>query len=463
MLRAISGYLGRHHVALLALFLALGGTSVAAANYINGQRIKPGSIPENRLAPAATASFTASEAAVYCRAARSRPRSYRDAPCRSRAEAVTDGFNVGGIAIGTDGNPVITFGGHPINLVRCNDRICAGGNESTPGDQRHLLRRRRQRGGGRRHQRRRPSDRQPAKRWMRELRHPEHRGVRRSLLRRLCRVGAHVRRRGHRPFNSIAIGTDGNPVVSYYDNLPQGDLKVLRCNDRICDGSGDTINVVASSGDVGQHTSIATGTNGNPVIAYYDVTNHDLKVARCNDKACAGSNETISTVESAGDVGEFASLAIGMDGNPVIAYYKRSTGDLRVAKCNDPACAGGNEKRSTVAATRRRRPVRLARARARRTPGGRLLRRHAAFPQDRPLQRAGVHRRQREGHDARQRGRRRPVRLAGDRPRWRAGRRLLRRDQQARSRSHARRSCPEMKEGPPRGEPSRSRAELGAT
>ena len=86
------------------------------------------------------------------------------------------------------------------------------------------------------------------------------------------------------------------------------------------------------------------------MIAYYDVTNHDLKVARCNDKACAGGNETISTVDSAEDVGEFASLAIGADGNPVIAYYKRSSGDLRVAKCNDPACAGGNEKRSTVAA-----------------------------------------------------------------------------------------------------------------
>ena len=86
------------------------------------------------------------------------------------------------------------------------------------------------------------------------------------------------------------------------------------------------------------------------MIAYYDVGNHDLKVARCNDKACAGANETISTVESTGDVGEFASLAIGADGNPVIAYYKRSSGDLRVAKCNDPACAGGNEKRSTVAA-----------------------------------------------------------------------------------------------------------------
>ena len=131
MLRAIAGYLGRHHMALLALFLALGGTSVAAANYINGKRIKPGSIPENRLAPAAAASFKANEAVLYCRAARSRPRSYSDVPCRSRAEAVTDAFNVGAHRDRNGRKPGRhPFGGHPVSLVRCNDRICAGGDES---------------------------------------------------------------------------------------------------------------------------------------------------------------------------------------------------------------------------------------------------------------------------------------------------------------------------------------------
>lgn len=349
MLRAISGYLGRHHVALLALFLALGGTSFAAANYINGKRIKPGSIPENRLAPAATASLTASEAAVYCRAARSRPRSYPDALCRSRAEVVTGGSNVGGFAVGTDGNPVIIFGGHPISLVRCNDRICAGGDESVQEINGTFC----GAGGG--------TDVAINAGGNPIVSQKNGGCVSDGVLNVVACVDpscAVFSESGHTfdvdgtgAFNSIAIGTDGNPVVSYYDNPPEGNLKVLHCNDRVCDGSGDTLNVVASSGDVGQYTSIAIGKNGNPVIAYYDVTNKDLKVARCNDRACAGGNETISTVDGAGDVGEFASLAIGLDGNPVIAYYKRSSGDLRVARCNDPACAGGNEKRSTVAAT----------------------------------------------------------------------------------------------------------------
>jgi hypothetical protein len=53
--KGVTAYLRRHHVALLALFVALGGTSVAAANLINGKQIKPNSIPKNRLTKAAIA------------------------------------------------------------------------------------------------------------------------------------------------------------------------------------------------------------------------------------------------------------------------------------------------------------------------------------------------------------------------------------------------------------------------
>jgi hypothetical protein len=44
-------------VALLALFVALGGTSLAAANLINGKLIKPNSIPKNRLTKSAIKSL----------------------------------------------------------------------------------------------------------------------------------------------------------------------------------------------------------------------------------------------------------------------------------------------------------------------------------------------------------------------------------------------------------------------
>jgi hypothetical protein len=63
MLGGITKYLQRHHIALLALFLALGGTSFAAASFINGKQIKPGSLPKNRLTKKAIKSLKGNKGA----------------------------------------------------------------------------------------------------------------------------------------------------------------------------------------------------------------------------------------------------------------------------------------------------------------------------------------------------------------------------------------------------------------
>jgi hypothetical protein len=48
LVTSVRSYVRRHHVALLALFIALSGTAYAAAK-INGTQIRRGSIPANRL------------------------------------------------------------------------------------------------------------------------------------------------------------------------------------------------------------------------------------------------------------------------------------------------------------------------------------------------------------------------------------------------------------------------------
>ena len=53
-------HLQRHFVGYLALFVALGGTSFAAASLINGSQIKPHTIAKNRLTNSAIASLKAS-------------------------------------------------------------------------------------------------------------------------------------------------------------------------------------------------------------------------------------------------------------------------------------------------------------------------------------------------------------------------------------------------------------------
>jgi hypothetical protein len=48
----------------------------------------------------------------------------------------------------------------------------------------------------------------------------------------------------------------------------------------------NTIRTLDSTGGVGEYTSIAIGADGFPVISYYDITNADLKVAKCANAQC---------------------------------------------------------------------------------------------------------------------------------------------------------------------------------
>ena len=143
-------------------------------------------------------------------------------------------------------------------------------------------------------------------------------------------------------YTSITIGTDGLPVISYYDGA-NGDLKVAHCGYAAC-SSGNTITPVDTGGNVGRYPSITIGTDGLPVISYYDDTNGDLKVAHCGNAACSSGN-SITPVDTGGDVGGETSITIGTDGLPVISYYDGINGDLKVAKCANPFCLNNWSRR----------------------------------------------------------------------------------------------------------------------
>jgi hypothetical protein len=134
-------------------------------------------------------------------------------------------------------------------------------------------------------------------------------------------------------FSSIGIGTSGLPVVSYRDGT-DGDLDVLVCANAACTSSTsttpDTTGTPASP--LGYDTSLAIGADGFPIVSYYDdAANGDLKVLDCGDAACTSGN-TIVTVDTAGNVGRYSSLAIGADGFPVVSYTDESNGDLKFAR-----------------------------------------------------------------------------------------------------------------------------------
>lgn len=148
---------------------------------------------------------------------------------------------------------------------------------------------------------------------------------------------------------SIVIPGDGLPVISHYD-AANGWLLVTRCNDRACQGGDETTTAVDTNAQAGRESAMAL-SGGTPVVAYEYLTGNDLRVGRCNDLACAGGDDTAGTVDAGSFVIGNVSIAVPADGFPVIAYHDATAGDLKVMKCNDAACAGGDETVTTVAAT----------------------------------------------------------------------------------------------------------------
>ena len=63
-----------------------------------------------------------------------------------------------------------------------------------------------------------------------------------------------------------------------------------------------------------------------PHISYYDATNGTLKHAVWN-----GSGWTIQVIDSSGNVGLFTSIAMTDDGQIRISYYDRTNGHLKYA------------------------------------------------------------------------------------------------------------------------------------
>jgi hypothetical protein len=138
-------------------------------------------------------------------------------------------------------------------------------------------------------------------------------------------------------YTSIAIGTDGNPVIAYYYSMGLN-VKVAKCGDALCSSVGGyTITALDSAHG---YTSIAIGTDGNPVIAFSDFLRR-LKVAKCGNPACSSGN-TITIVDAVGDAGLHISITIGTDGNPIISYLDLANG-LKVAKCSDAACTSATK------------------------------------------------------------------------------------------------------------------------
>jgi mRNA-degrading endonuclease HigB of HigAB toxin-antitoxin module len=123
---------------------------------------------------------------------------------------------------------------------------------------------------------------------------------------------------------------NGNPAIAYYD-VSSENLMYVRAGDAGGTTWGTPV-AVDSTDVVGMHTSLMV-VNGNPAISYYDTTNLDLKYVRASD-ASGTSWGTPVTLDSTGQVGQFTSLAV-VNGNPAVSYYDGTNFDLKYVRATD--------------------------------------------------------------------------------------------------------------------------------
>lgn len=90
---------------------------------------------------------------------------------------------------------------------------------------------------------------------------------------------------------------------------------------------------------IGADLSVAVGIDGLPVISYHLTATKDLMFARCRNTACTQA-DTITLVGAEGDAGLSNAITIGRDGYPYIAYYDETgaNDDVRLIRCLNAAC-----------------------------------------------------------------------------------------------------------------------------
>jgi hypothetical protein len=96
------------------------------------------------------------------------------------------------------------------------------------------------------------------------------------------------------PGTSLTLGSDGAPVFAFFADRPDPDpggsptrgLGVTRCRSDCAEWGTDLVDGGGATTLVGQYPAITIGTDGYPLISYYDDVMHNLKVVHCSSTFC---------------------------------------------------------------------------------------------------------------------------------------------------------------------------------
>ena len=135
-------------------------------------------------------------------------------------------------------------------------------------------------------------------------------------------------------FASLVVA-NGCPLVCHYD-WTAGDLRCVRAIDPLGAMWGAP-QVIDSVGNVGWDCRMQL-VNGNPAISYHDIDNHKIKFVRSTNINGTSWAPPVVVADAgtgpSGD-GDYASLAV-IGGKPAIAFFNRTTHDLKYIRAEDP-------------------------------------------------------------------------------------------------------------------------------
>lgn len=147
-------------------------------------------------------------------------------------------------------------------------------------------------------------------------------------------------------YASLALDSTGKPRIVYQARIvgtTSGTRRVLKyafCEADCLVATNWTKKIIVNSGADGAHVGQAAQlalSAGVPQFSYYHITSGDLFYGVCSDAPC--TTVTVRAVDTAGDVGSEAGLALDGTGHPRIAYYDGSNGNAKFASCEEADCS----------------------------------------------------------------------------------------------------------------------------
>lgn len=156
-------------------------------------------------------------------------------------------------------------------------------------------------------------------------------------------------------WTSLDLDDDGHPVVASWDWSSESsrDLAVTRCSDPWCQDPASYSPLDFGFSEVDWKTiSMALDEDSNPVMVIKqpnpEVNTFDrMQVIACGDPQCLGP-VVATEIATNQEAGQWASLVIGPDGNPIVAFDNLLVGgrqrDVMLAYCTDHDCEDGPER-----------------------------------------------------------------------------------------------------------------------